>query len=78
MTTTENVSTERKANPVKSFLTGGFGGICNVLSGHPLDTIKVRLQTMPRPAPGEQPLYRGTLAAHQHEMSQQIGISILG
>ncbi|EDW87438.1 congested-like trachea protein [Drosophila teissieri] len=60
MTTTENVSTERKANPVKSFLTGGFGGICNVLSGHPLDTIKVRLQTMPRPAPGEQPLYSGT------------------
>jgi len=60
MATTEKVSTERKANPIKSFLTGGFGGICNVLSGHPLDTIKVRLQTMPRPAPGESPLYRGT------------------
>ncbi|XP_023031567.1 congested-like trachea protein isoform X2 [Drosophila willistoni] len=56
----ENQPVERKANPVKSFLTGGFGGICNVLSGHPLDTIKVRLQTMPRPAPGEQPMYRGT------------------
>ncbi|XP_030556078.1 congested-like trachea protein isoform X2 [Drosophila novamexicana] len=56
----QNTPTERKANPLKSFITGGFGGICNVLSGHPLDTIKVRLQTMPRPAPGEQPLYRGT------------------
>jgi len=33
--------TERKANPIKSFISGGFGGICNVLSGHPLDTIKV-------------------------------------
>lgn len=32
---------ERKANPFKAFLSGGFGGICNVLSGHPLDTIKV-------------------------------------
>ncbi|XP_037958100.1 congested-like trachea protein [Teleopsis dalmanni] len=51
---------ERKANPIKSFLSGGFGGICNVLSGHPLDTIKVRLQTMPTPKPGEAPLYRGT------------------
>ncbi|XP_046812570.1 congested-like trachea protein isoform X2 [Lucilia cuprina] len=53
-------STERKANPIKSFLSGGFGGICTVLSGHPLDTIKVRLQTMPRPAPGEQPMFKGT------------------
>ncbi|XP_065358413.1 congested-like trachea protein [Calliphora vicina] len=53
-------STERKANPIKSFLSGGFGGICTVLSGHPLDTIKVRLQTMPRPAPGEAPMFKGT------------------
>lgn len=37
----ENAPAERKANPIKSFITGGFGGICNVLSGHPLDTIKV-------------------------------------
>ncbi|XP_023161536.1 congested-like trachea protein isoform X3 [Drosophila hydei] len=58
---TDNAPAERKANPFKSFITGGFGGICNVLSGHPLDTIKVRLQTMPRPAPGEKPLYSGTL-----------------
>ncbi|KRG03055.1 congested-like trachea protein isoform X2 [Drosophila mojavensis] len=57
----ENAPAERKANPLKSFITGGFGGICNVLSGHPLDTIKVRLQTMPRPAPGEKPMYSGTL-----------------
>lgn len=38
------------------FTAGGFGGICTVISGHPLDTIKVRLQTMP----GE---YSGTLDA---------------
>ncbi|XP_037934323.1 congested-like trachea protein [Teleopsis dalmanni] len=51
---------EAKINPVKALVTGGFGGICNVLSGHPLDTIKVRLQTMPKPNPGEPPLYAGT------------------
>ena len=30
---------------VKSFLSGGFGGMSLVAVGHPLDTIKVRLQT---------------------------------
>lgn len=49
-----------ESSPFKYFLSGGFGGICTVVSGHPLDTIKVRLQTMPKPAPGEQPLYKGT------------------
>eukprot|EP00999_Lentomonas_sp_LEN2_P002687 NODE_561_length_1366_cov_89.420500_g525_i0.p1 GENE.NODE_561_length_1366_cov_89.420500_g525_i0~~NODE_561_length_1366_cov_89.420500_g525_i0.p1 ORF type:complete len:288 (-),score=31.43 NODE_561_length_1366_cov_89.420500_g525_i0:293-1156(-) len=29
----------------KNFVAGGVGGICLVVSGHPLDTIKVRLQT---------------------------------
>jgi len=51
---------EQKTNPVKYFLCGGFGGICTVITGHPLDTIKVRLQTMPLPAPGQRPLYKGT------------------
>lgn len=27
---------------IKSFLAGGFGGVCVVLSGHPFDTVKVR------------------------------------
>ncbi|XP_031353665.1 congested-like trachea protein [Photinus pyralis] len=47
-------------NPIEYFICGGFGGICTVLVGHPLDTIKVRLQTMPTPKPGEKPLYTGT------------------
>ena len=29
----------------QDFLAGGFGGVCLVTVGHPLDTIKVRLQT---------------------------------
>lgn len=44
---------------LKGFLSGGFGGISLVFVGHPLDLIKVRLQTMPAPAPGQQPLYTG-------------------
>lgn len=51
----------RKATPGKDFLAGGFGGVCCVVAGHPLDTIKVRLQTMPKPQPGQSPLYKGTL-----------------
>lgn len=50
----------RKTSPIKEFFAGGFGGICLVASGHPLDTIKVRLQTMPKPGPGQEPLYKGT------------------
>ncbi|XP_058968412.2 mitochondrial carnitine/acylcarnitine carrier protein-like [Pocillopora verrucosa] len=51
----------RSTSGVKNFLAGGFGGICCVVSGHPLDTIKVRLQTMPQPEPGQKPLFTGTL-----------------
>ncbi|XP_042865063.1 mitochondrial carnitine/acylcarnitine carrier protein-like isoform X2 [Penaeus japonicus] len=47
-------------SPAKDFLAGGFGGMCLVGAGHPLDTIKVRLQTQPIPKPGEQLLYKGT------------------
>jgi solute carrier family 25 (mitochondrial carnitine/acylcarnitine transporter), member 20/29 len=49
-----------KSSPAKYFLSGGFGGVCTVLAGHPMDTIKVRLQTMPIPKPGEVALYAGT------------------
>ncbi|CAL7933433.1 unnamed protein product [Xylocopa violacea] len=50
-----------KESLVKYFLSGGFGGICTVVAGHPLDTIKVRLQTMPVPGPNETLLYSGTI-----------------
>ncbi|KAA0188354.1 mitochondrial carnitine/acylcarnitine carrier protein [Fasciolopsis buskii] len=47
-------------SPFKSFVAGGFGGVCCIVVGHPLDTIKVRLQTMPFVRSGEAPLYHGT------------------
>ncbi|KAK3104011.1 hypothetical protein FSP39_023658 [Pinctada imbricata] len=50
----------KKVSPAKDFVAGGAGGVCLVFAGQPLDTIKVRLQTMPKPAPGQSPLYKGT------------------
>lgn len=49
------------SDTLEYFVSGGFGGICTVLVGHPFDTIKVRLQTMPVPKESEPPLYKGTL-----------------
>uniref|UniRef100_A0AC35TZX6 Congested-like trachea protein n=1 Tax=Rhabditophanes sp. KR3021 TaxID=114890 RepID=A0AC35TZX6_9BILA len=44
---------------IKSFIAGGVGGSCTVAVGHPFDTVKVRLQTMAKPLPGERPLFTG-------------------
>jgi len=38
-------ATSAVKDQVNSFVSGGFGGICLVAAGHPLDLIKVRLQT---------------------------------
>ena len=32
---------------LKSFLSGGFGGVCIVLVGHPLDLVKVSRKNVP-------------------------------
>eukprot|EP01120_Amphizonella_sp_Union-15-10_P009696 TRINITY_DN3737_c0_g5_i1.p1 TRINITY_DN3737_c0_g5~~TRINITY_DN3737_c0_g5_i1.p1 ORF type:complete len:299 (-),score=35.67 TRINITY_DN3737_c0_g5_i1:44-940(-) len=44
----------------KESLAGGAGGMCLVLVGHPLDTIKVRIQTM-TVTPGLPPPYTGVV-----------------
>ncbi|KAF9162660.1 carnitine transporter [Actinomortierella ambigua] len=44
-----------KTSALKSFLSGGFGGIAAVLVGHPFDLAKVRIQTSPNGT------YNGTL-----------------
>jgi solute carrier family 25 carnitine/acylcarnitine transporter 20/29 len=36
------MSDYKKPSALKDFLAGGFGGMCCVAAGHPLDTIKVR------------------------------------
>ncbi|EGG08089.1 uncharacterized protein MELLADRAFT_42989 [Melampsora larici-populina 98AG31] len=37
----------KKTSSLKSFISGGFGGICSVLVGQPFDLTKTRLQTAP-------------------------------
>lgn len=41
------MSADGNTNPFKYFIAGGFGGVCTVLVGHPLDTIKVSLHFIP-------------------------------
>ncbi|WRT63224.1 uncharacterized protein IL334_000127 [Kwoniella shivajii] len=41
----EASSSKQTVDPIKSFLSGGFGGISCVLVGHPFDLTKTRLQT---------------------------------
>ena len=51
MPTKEPVQDEVKAatsatlSGVRSLVAGGVGGMCAVLTGHPFDLVKVRLQT---------------------------------
>lgn len=52
--------TQPTTSLVKNFIAGGFGGTCLVFAGHPLDTIKVRLQTQPYGSDGKPTLYKGT------------------
>jgi solute carrier family 25 carnitine/acylcarnitine transporter 20/29 len=40
-----------KHNLLKAFLSGGAGGVCLVLAGHPFDLVKTRLQTAAQGAP---------------------------
>ena len=36
-----------RLDPTSNLAAGAFGGLCSLLVGHPLDTIKVRMQTRP-------------------------------
>eukprot|EP00123_Amoebidium_parasiticum_P019525 comp26309_c0_seq1/m.47095 comp26309_c0_seq1/g.47095 ORF comp26309_c0_seq1/g.47095 comp26309_c0_seq1/m.47095 type:complete len:317 (-) comp26309_c0_seq1:587-1537(-) len=44
---------------LKDFIAGGVGGVCLVFVGHPLDTVKVKIQTM-EVKPGQEPPFKGT------------------
>jgi len=56
---------------VKDFFAGGAGGVCAVFSGHPLDLIKVRLQTMPAPPPGQPPMFTGTIDCFKKTLTNE-------
>ncbi|XP_039785045.1 mitochondrial carnitine/acylcarnitine carrier-like protein isoform X2 [Panicum virgatum] len=48
---------------VKDLTAGTVGGAANLFVGHPFDTIKVKLQSQPTPAPGQLPKYAGAIDA---------------
>ncbi|XP_066566127.1 mitochondrial carnitine/acylcarnitine carrier protein [Amia ocellicauda] len=56
-----DVKVHQPVSPVRNFFAGGVGGACLLLAGHPLDTIKVRLQTQPKAAYGQHVVYTGTM-----------------
>jgi len=47
MSESEATASSVTADNIKSFVAGGFGGVCAVLVGHPFDLTKTRLQTAP-------------------------------
>ncbi|KAJ8358758.1 hypothetical protein SKAU_G00152830 [Synaphobranchus kaupii] len=62
----------RRISPAKNFVAGGVGGACLLLAGHPLDTIKVRLQTQPRASHGHASvIYTGTYDCLRKTLSKE-------
>ncbi|XP_073795635.1 mitochondrial carnitine/acylcarnitine carrier protein isoform X4 [Danio rerio] len=61
----DTVESDRRVSPLKNFVAGGFGGICLLLAGHPLDTIKVRLQTQ------DCAVYKGTFDCFRKTVSKE-------
>ncbi|XP_006625669.1 mitochondrial carnitine/acylcarnitine carrier protein-like [Lepisosteus oculatus] len=61
----------QQVSPVKNFFAGGVGGACLLLAGHPLDTIKVRLQTQPKVACGQHVIYTGTFDCFKRTVARE-------
>ncbi|KAM9786263.1 mitochondrial carnitine/acylcarnitine carrier protein-like [Neosynchiropus ocellatus] len=61
---------EERVSPLKNLMAGGVGGACLLLAGHPLDTIKVRLQTQPK-ASAQYVLYTGAYDCFRKTISKE-------
>lgn len=56
--------TDEPSPPIAVDLTAGtIAGIAQLTVGHPFDTVKVKLQNMPNPAPGQAPMYTSAIDA---------------
>ncbi|KAM3872555.1 mitochondrial carnitine/acylcarnitine carrier protein-like [Diretmus argenteus] len=60
-----------RVSPLKNFVAGGVAGACLLLAGHPLDTIKVRLQTQPKASCSQYVLYTGTYDCIRKTISKE-------
>jgi solute carrier family 25 carnitine/acylcarnitine transporter 20/29 len=74
-TSSDSEPSKKNVDPFKDFIAGGVGGVFLVIIGHPPDTIKVRLQTMPRPKQGEVPLYKGTIDCVKKTIKKEVNFS---
>nr|XP_061803248.1 mitochondrial carnitine/acylcarnitine carrier protein-like isoform X2 [Nerophis lumbriciformis] len=62
----------KTVSPIKNFVAGGVGGACLLLAGHPLDTIKVRLQTQPKASSlSRYAIYTGTFDCFRKTISKE-------
>eukprot|EP00897_Mesotaenium_endlicherianum_P004297 jgi/Mesen1/3896/ME000208S02907 len=52
-----------KGAVAKDLASGTVAGVCQLLVGHPFDTIKVKLQAQPSPVAGQPPMYTGAIDA---------------
>lgn len=67
----ERMGEEPRVSPLKNFVAGGVAGACLLLAGHPLDTIKVRLQTQPKASCAQYVLYTGTYDCFRKTVSKE-------
>uniref|UniRef100_A0AAY4EMC2 Uncharacterized protein n=1 Tax=Denticeps clupeoides TaxID=299321 RepID=A0AAY4EMC2_9TELE len=58
-------------SPGKDFVAGGVGGACLLFVGHPLDTIKVRLQTQAKISCSHDVFYSGTYDCFRKTVSKE-------
>uniref|UniRef100_A0A915JWU4 Uncharacterized protein n=1 Tax=Romanomermis culicivorax TaxID=13658 RepID=A0A915JWU4_ROMCU len=66
------MSTERKkTHGVANMIAGGVGGFFVVLTGHPFDTIKVRMQTARVPAPGQSIHFNGAIECLRQTVTKE-------
>uniref|UniRef100_A0AAY4ENM1 Uncharacterized protein n=1 Tax=Denticeps clupeoides TaxID=299321 RepID=A0AAY4ENM1_9TELE len=61
----------RQVSPGKDFVAGGVGGACLLFVGHPLDTIKVRLQTQAKISCSHDVFYSGTYDCFRKTVSKE-------
>ncbi|KAL0036201.1 hypothetical protein WJX79_007894 [Trebouxia sp. C0005] len=55
---------------LQDLTAGTFAGAASLVVGHPFDTIKVKLQSQPRPLPGHQPQYASAMDAVRKTMAE--------
>jgi solute carrier family 25 carnitine/acylcarnitine transporter 20/29 len=61
----------KNTNPIANFIAGGVGGSCAVITGHPFDTVKVRVQTAPLLKAGEVAQFNGVFDCFKQTVKRE-------